>query len=496
MLLSSPVLVALSLLAALLALASSFLHKDLIHLPDHTGRASFRTREEILSLPVMDGRDLPVPFSSAAVLLDIEIHNREEHALAMCSELTRSQQSSQLKQFQRLRPCGNDKKKQLTFATHEETPQVWSRADTLDTSSVHFLTSQQLKDQLTIVRLTAENHNSLHSASFTYSITASVVGPKNPLYWFHWLNQEAQSQMSTSPVEKHMWNLLDITRQQTKSILTYCGYLKKYLPNRMPNLSKHMRTIKKVLHPSSCRSVEALPAVSTLKKSCLRFSLNLALDDFLAQVLPREDFCHSFCSGGAVVGVLVVCNLLGYFYLRTDHMATTIIQLYSFKRLFFSMFVHFDLLHLLFNLRMLVLTGSRLTALLNCDHVVFLWFYLVSGLGGGVFSLLWRRARGSCSYSAGASGALYGLHVALAMLAQAESKRKIMGGVFDLPEVLLGSVTGDTGSSGAADAMQLVLHIISMDVIRAVLTGGRHIDSAAHVGGALTGLVLATWYLA
>ena len=481
----------ISLLVGVSALAFSFLHNDLVHLPDHTGGASLRKREEILLLPIMDGRSLPIPFSSAAVLIDIEIHNKEAHALALCSELTRSTQSSQLKPFQRLLPCGSDKKAQLVFDTKEEAPHVWSTAELLDTSSVHFLRTDQLRD-LTLVRITAENHNSLHSAAFTYTITVSVVGPKNPLYWFHWLNQEAQT--SKLPFEKQMWDLLAVTKQQTLHLLTYSGHLKKHIPN----FSKLKKTIRTVLNPQSCRSADLLPGMASWRKSCLRFTVNESVDALLTHVFPPADFCRSFFSGGLIVGVLAGLNVLGYFFMKTDNVATTMIQFYSFKRLFLSLFAHFDWMHLFFNLRMLVITGSRLITLLDCDHALFLWFYLLSGLGGGVVSLLWRRARGSCSYSAGASSALYGISMVLAVLVQVEGTEGLGAGSA-LNRLLYGRRGAGTWTGegeGGSETLQLLVSVIGMDVARAVLWGGAGIDTAAHVGGALTGLLLVTWYLA
>jgi membrane associated rhomboid family serine protease len=465
----------ISLLIAISAIVFSSLHNDLIHLPDHSGRASFRTRDEILSLPIMDTRNLPIPFSYAAVLLDIDVYNKEEHALALCSELTRNKQASQLKLFQRLLPCGNDKKKQLEFDIQEETPHMWSTADTLATSSVHFLHLKQLQD-LSIVRITAENHNSLRSASFDYTITVSVVGPKNPLYWFNWFNQEVETRFPF--IDKQMWNVLALTKQQTVHMLSSFGFIKQYIPN----MSKLTKTIRSAVNPQSCRSVDVLPDVSAMRKKCLYFSVNDAVDEVIFQFFPKDAFCRSFFSGGMIVGALVILNIAGFFLFKTNNVSTNIIHFYSFKRLFCSMFAHFDWMHLVFNLRILVISGTKLITLLDCDHLLFLWFYVMSGLGGGMVSLLWRRVRGSCDYSAGASGALYGINMSLVLLARAERDK------YTLSRLL------SPAPPSSSEALQLLVSVVGMDVLRMVL-GGRNVDTAAHVGGALAGLVLASLYL-
>ena len=469
----------ISLTVAVCAVVFSTLRNDLVHLPDQSGTVTVRKREEILALPVMDVRKLPIRFSSAAVLVDIEITNREEHALALCSEVTQNGRSSQLRPFNRLLPCGDNKDKQLSFSRTEENPHTWSAASFLDTTAVHFLNSKQLAD-LTIVHISAENHNSLSLATFSYTISASVVGPRNPLYWFHWLNRYLEKNL---PLEKQMQSMLAYTKRQTANAHAYFAYLKKLFPN----VSKIMKIIPRAINPQSCRSVDKIHDISSLRNKCMNYQINDSLDNFLENVFPRNDVCYCFFSGRLIVAILVVINVYCFFALKVDNVATTIIKLHSVKRLFLSMFAHLDWLHLIFNMRTLIIVGSKLVTLLDCNNYLFLMFYILSGLGGGVISLMWRRVRGSCAYCAGASGALYGISVVASVLSIVGKSKP------SLIEQLLGK--RQTGVVLDADVVtQLCLHTLGMDLVRGFFLGA-HIDFAAHVGGVLTGLILSTFYI-
>jgi hypothetical protein len=79
---------AIGLVVTSIVVFSSF-SNDLLHLPDHAARAHLHTRKELLSLPVRDMQNVVSSFPYAAVLLDIEIHNKQEHAIdSHCLDLT------------------------------------------------------------------------------------------------------------------------------------------------------------------------------------------------------------------------------------------------------------------------------------------------------------------------------------------------------------------------------------------------------------------------
>jgi membrane associated rhomboid family serine protease len=108
---------------------------------------------------------------------------------------------------------------------------------------------------------------------------------------------------------------------------------------------------------------------------------------FLLQLLFRPHFSNLF----ALSPRLVVENFFVW-------------QLVSY------MFLHGGLMHLLFNMLMLWLFGSTLESVWGRRQ--FLRYYIVCGLGGALFSLVFNYN----SHILGASGAIFGLYLAYAML--------------------------------------------------------------------------------
>jgi rhomboid family protein len=73
------------------------------------------------------------------------------------------------------------------------------------------------------------------------------------------------------------------------------------------------------------------------------------------------------------------------------------------------MFLHAGLVHLLFNMIGLFFFGPRLESRLGSKG--FLWLYFVSGVGGGIFSLIFARD----AAVVGASAAIYGVLLGFAL---------------------------------------------------------------------------------
>lgn len=131
-------------------------------------------------------------------------------------------------------------------------------------------------------------------------------------------------------------------------------------------------------------------------------------------------------------------------------------------RMFTSLFVHFGIIHLLFNMIVLFNIGPFIESL--AGRVSYLILYLVSGIGGGVASLLWHPA----TVSAGASGAIFGLYgVLLAFLLR---HRKTIA-----PEALKSLRKG-------------ALLFVGYNFLFGMIPG---IDMAAHMGGLATGFLVA-----
>lgn len=124
-------------------------------------------------------------------------------------------------------------------------------------------------------------------------------------------------------------------------------------------------------------------------------------------------------------------------------------------RLLTSVFLHGSILHILFNMYVLVVLGPTLERILG--HGRFLLLFIVAGLGGSVASY-WLSA--PTSLSVGASGAIFGLMGALLI----------------------------AGRRLGADVTQIVV-LIAINLAIGFIFGG--IDWRAHLGGLVTGAAMA-----
>ncbi len=127
---------------------------------------------------------------------------------------------------------------------------------------------------------------------------------------------------------------------------------------------------------------------------------------------------------------------------------------HEYYRLFTSLFLHLDFLHIAFNMISLLIVGPAVEVMLGKSR--FLALYLLAGLGGNVLSYLIAPA---AQVSAGASGAIFGVFGAYVVLALL--RRKPIGPVLAL--IVINLVLGFTGN----------------------------IEWQAHIGGLLVGCVLA-----
>ena len=130
---------------------------------------------------------------------------------------------------------------------------------------------------------------------------------------------------------------------------------------------------------------------------------------------------------------------------------------HQYYRLFTSIFLHLDFLHIAFNMITLLIVGPAVEVMLG--KIRFLALFLLAGIGGNVLSYLIAPVLG---LSAGASGAIFGVMGAYVVLALI--RHKPMGPVLAL--IVINLVIGFTGN----------------------------IEWQAHVGGLVTGAVLALAY--
>jgi rhomboid protease GluP len=137
-------------------------------------------------------------------------------------------------------------------------------------------------------------------------------------------------------------------------------------------------------------------------------------------------------------------------------------------RLLASMFMHYGLLHLLFNLWALFQAGRFLERLQG--RALYAVTYLGSGLAGGLASIGWHGDR---TWSAGASGAVFGVYAAI-LGHMLREKQALPAGVFQ-------------------SMLKSSLVFAGYNIVYGLARTG--IDNAAHLGGAAGGLVFG-WLLA
>ena len=135
----------------------------------------------------------------------------------------------------------------------------------------------------------------------------------------------------------------------------------------------------------------------------------------------------------------------------------------EYYRLFTSIFLHFDIRHLLNNMLVLFVLGEKLE---NClGHVKYLLFYILCGIGANLISLQFYLKSGEpFTMSAGESGAIFG----------------VIGG-------LIWIVYRNRGRIGDMNSRQLVLMAILSLYLGFTSTG---VNNAAHVGGLAIGIIL------
>lgn len=131
-------------------------------------------------------------------------------------------------------------------------------------------------------------------------------------------------------------------------------------------------------------------------------------------------------------------------------------------RILTAMFLHFGAVHLLNNMVIFCCVGSRLERAVG--HIRFLVIYFLSGIGGGLLSLLMMVHSGDYAVSAGASGAIFG----------------VIGG-------FLWAVIRHRGRLEGVTTRGMML-MIALSLYYGFSTIG--IDNWCHVGGILTGFVV------
>ncbi len=137
--------------------------------------------------------------------------------------------------------------------------------------------------------------------------------------------------------------------------------------------------------------------------------------------LVKRPFPYRFHN---VTLILIVINVVAFFLITRlfrntfVYLALTpvlVFRAHAYWQILTYMFIHGGMTHILFNMLALFLFGSQLERRLGSYE--FLAYYLVCGLGAGLFTLVfnWYTGMGMVPV-VGASGAIYGLFLAYATL--------------------------------------------------------------------------------
>ncbi len=135
----------------------------------------------------------------------------------------------------------------------------------------------------------------------------------------------------------------------------------------------------------------------------------------------------------------------------------------EYYRLFTCMFLHFGFEHLMNNMVVLLIVGWNLELAVGKMKYVFL--YVGSGLCGNVISAIWDIRTEEYVVSAGASGAVFGIIGALLYVALRNRGR-----------------IGDISGRG-------IVFMVVVTLYYGFANSG--VDNAAHIGGLLSGFLLA-----
>jgi len=140
-----------------------------------------------------------------------------------------------------------------------------------------------------------------------------------------------------------------------------------------------------------------------------------------------------------------------------------IIEGREYYRFITSMFLHFDINHLLNNMLMLGVLGHNIE--LEMGKIRLLIIYVISGIGGNFLSLWWNMTTGQNVVSAGASGAIFGLLGALLGVLM-KQRRPI-----------------------ARLSTRGMLVMVGFSLYVGLTSSG--VDNAAHIGGLICGFLVA-----
>jgi len=159
----------------------------------------------------------------------------------------------------------------------------------------------------------------------------------------------------------------------------------------------------------------------------------------------------------------------------------------EYYRLFTCMFLHANLLHLIFNMYALYIIGTQIENFFN--KYKFLFIYILSGIIGGLLSMIFTK-----SWSVGASGAIFGLLGS--MLYFGYHYRMYLGTVIKsqiIPIIIINLIIGfsSTGIDNAAHIGGLIGGVVS-----SMMVGVKEKDDKTdRINGIIIGIILITFLI-
>lgn len=163
------------------------------------------------------------------------------------------------------------------------------------------------------------------------------------------------------------------------------------------------------------------------------------------------------------VAAYILCTQMGEVVYNVGSMNVhDIIIGKQYYRLISSMFLHWDIEHIVSNMIFLVGLGQMIEPAIG--HVRYGILYMISGLGGSILSAVYSLLTQDYYNAAGASGAIFGL----------------IGALFILVLIGRGNYKGVTMN-------RMIFAVVYM-----IYSGvrGDHIDNWAHIGGLVSGVVI------
>lgn len=181
-----------------------------------------------------------------------------------------------------------------------------------------------------------------------------------------------------------------------------------------------------------------------------------------------------------VTAALVLMNLLAFLVVEFTGFSDDVLHMLEFGaaytpyivdngeiyRLVTCMFLHFGTRHLINNMLLLLVLGSRLEALMG--KLAYLAVYFVGGVAGNLLSMLLELRSGEFAVSAGASGAVFAVMGAMIYVLL-----RNRGRVEDL-------------------SVRQMVFMAALSLYFGFASSG--VDNAAHVGGLLGGFLMAVLF--